>query len=307
MKQSTTSSSSAGIAVNTEESKAIDDESKAVIEERNVVTDVIAVIETPAEDITLDLDSEELHYLCQETNRPTLGVNWDYLGWVYRSSYSYSSTLPSFILRNKALPCVRAYSSGILLRDTVKRQKVFDTARWKYTRHLMTEEDIHINGKRVAMTEKMMEEVLINELDNMLVITRESRLKLMNDIGQSLKCKDCSETFKLKFLDNLRPELADMLNDYVPCFRCSFQTSRLIILNRRALLIDHKDNAEDNTNDGDGDGDCCESHITSLTSTNSRKRKVTLLDYENDNHINVLRLDVKSRCPDLLRLRRSSP
>jgi len=57
------------------------------------VTDVIAVIETPAEDITLDLDSEELHYLCQETNRPTLGVNWDYLGWVYRSSYSYSSTI----------------------------------------------------------------------------------------------------------------------------------------------------------------------------------------------------------------------
>ena len=294
MKQSTTSTSSAGIAVDSEESKAIDD--VTVIEERNVVNDVVAVIEAPAEDITLDLDSEELHYLCQETNRPTLGVNWDYLGWVYRSSYSYSSTLPYFILRDKALPCVRAYSSGILLRDTVKRQKVFDTARWKYTRHLMTEEDIHINGKRVAMTERMMEEVLINELDNMLQITRESRLKLMNDIGQSLKCKACSETFKLKFLDNLRPELADMLNDYVPCFRCSFQTSRLIILNRRALLIDHND----------GNGDCCESHITSLTSINSRKRKVTLLDYENDNHINVLRLDVKSRCPDELRLMRSS-
>jgi hypothetical protein len=292
MKQSTTSTSSAGIAVDSEESKAIDD--VTVIEERNVVNDVVAVIEAPAEDI--DLDSEELHYLCQETNRPTLGVNWDYLGWVYRSSYSYSSTLPYFILRDKALPCVRAYSSGILLRDTVKRQKVFDTARWKYTRHLMTEEDIHINGKRVAMTERMMEEVLINELDNMLQITRESRLKLMNDIGQSLKCKACSETFQLKFLDNLRPELADMLNDYVPCFRCSFQTSRLIILNRRALLIDHND----------GNGDCCESHITSLTSINSRKRKVTLLDYENDNHINVLRLEVKSKCPDLLRLMRSS-
>jgi len=66
----------------------------------------------------------------------------------------------------------------------------------------MTEEDIHINGKRVAMTEK---EVLINELDNMLQITRERRFTLMNDIGQSLKCKACSETFKLKFLDNLRP------------------------------------------------------------------------------------------------------
>ena len=194
MKQSTTSSSSAGIDVDTEKSKAIDDVATVIVGTVGTVVDT----ETPAEDITLDLDSEELHYLCQETNRPTLGVNWDYLGWVYRSSYSYSSTLPSFILRNKALPCVRAYSSGILLRDTVKRQKVFDTARWKYTRHLMTEEDIHINGKRVAMTEKMMEEVLINELDNMLVITRESRLKLMNDIGQSLKCKACSETFKLK-------------------------------------------------------------------------------------------------------------
>jgi hypothetical protein len=137
MKQSTTSSSSAGIAVDSEESKAIDD--VAVIEERNVVNDVVAVIETPAEDITLDLDSEELHYLCQETNRPTLGVDWDYLGWVYHSSYSYSSTLPYFIHRNEALPCVRACSSGIFLRDTVMRQRVFDTARWKYTRHLMTE------------------------------------------------------------------------------------------------------------------------------------------------------------------------
>ena len=44
MKQSTTSTSSAGIAV-------------TVIEERNVVNDVVAVIEAPAEDITLDLDS----------------------------------------------------------------------------------------------------------------------------------------------------------------------------------------------------------------------------------------------------------
>ena len=68
MKQSTTLSSSAGIAVDSEESKAIDD--MTVIEERNVVNDVVAVIEKPAEDITLDLDSEELHYLCQETNRP---------------------------------------------------------------------------------------------------------------------------------------------------------------------------------------------------------------------------------------------
>ena len=55
MKQSTTSTSSAGIAVDSKESKAIDD--ATVIEERNVVNDVVAVIEAPAEDITLDLDS----------------------------------------------------------------------------------------------------------------------------------------------------------------------------------------------------------------------------------------------------------
>ena len=42
---------------------------------------------------------------------------------------------------------------------------------------------------------------------------------------------------------------------------------------------------KDNTNDGNGD--CCESHITSLTSINSRKRKNNLLDYENDNQINI--------------------
>ena len=83
MKQLTTSTSSAGIAVDSEESEAIDD--VTVIEERNVVNDVVAVIEAPAEDITLDLDSEE-------PNRPTLGVNWDYLGWVYRFSYSYCIT-----------------------------------------------------------------------------------------------------------------------------------------------------------------------------------------------------------------------
>ena len=52
------SSSSAGIAVDSEKSKAIND--VAVIDERNVANEVVGVIETPAEDITLNLDSEEL-------------------------------------------------------------------------------------------------------------------------------------------------------------------------------------------------------------------------------------------------------
>ena len=42
MKQCTTSSSSAGIAVDSEESKAIDD--VTVIEERNVMNNMVAVI-----------------------------------------------------------------------------------------------------------------------------------------------------------------------------------------------------------------------------------------------------------------------
>jgi len=58
----------------------------------------------------------------------------------------------------------------------------------------MTEEDIHINGKRVAMTERMMEEVLINELDNMLQITRESRLKLMKASCHIIESNFCSNT-----------------------------------------------------------------------------------------------------------------
>ena len=60
------------VTIDSEESIAIDDVVEviltlaevevidgAVIEERNVVNDVVAVIEAPAEDITLDLDSEE--------------------------------------------------------------------------------------------------------------------------------------------------------------------------------------------------------------------------------------------------------
>ena len=70
----------------------------------------------------------------------------------------------------------------------MKKQRIFDIASWEYTRHLMTEEDIHINGKHIAMTEREMMDVLKNELDYMMLMTHESRLMLMNDIRQSLKC-----------------------------------------------------------------------------------------------------------------------
>ena len=124
----------------------------------------------------LNLDPEELHYLCQETNRPTLGVTWNYLELVYLNSFireqpkqyvSYFVYLSGNLLEEK--PELREYASYVELRETVKKQRIFDIARWEYTRHLMTEKDIRINGKRIAMTEREMMDVLKNELDYMKV------------------------------------------------------------------------------------------------------------------------------------------
>jgi len=127
----------------------------------------------------------------------------------------------------------------------------------------MTEEDIHINGKRIAMTEREMIDVLKNELDYMMLMTHGSRLMLMNEIRQSLKCKSCYEDFTYRFLLNIHHIHLENFN--LPCFTCSIQTSRFIIFNRRALLIDQKDNNYDGNN--------------------PRKRKVTLSECDDDDHI----------------------
>ena len=92
----------------------------------------------------LNLDPEELHYLCQETNRPTLGVTWNYLELVYLNSFireqpkqyvSYFVYLSGNLLEEK--PELREYASYVELRETVKKQRIFDIARWEYTRHLL--------------------------------------------------------------------------------------------------------------------------------------------------------------------------
>ena len=157
----------------------------------------------------LNLDPEEVHYLWQETNRPTLGVTWNYLELVYLNSFireqpkqyvSYFVYLSGNLLEEK--PELREYASYVELRETVKKQRIFDIARWEYSRHLMTEEDIYINGKH---TEREMMDVLKNGLDYMMLMTHESRLMLMNDIRQSLKCKSCCEDFTYRFLLNEHP------------------------------------------------------------------------------------------------------
>ena len=159
----------------------------------------------------ITLDSEELHYLCQETNRPTLGVTWNYLKLVYLNSFireqpkEYISIWKYLTDKLQEKPELREYASYVELKETVKNQRLFDIARWEHTRHLMTEEDIHINGKRIAMTDREMLYVLKNELDYMMLMTRERRLMLMNDIRQSLKCKSCYEDFTYRFLLNIHP------------------------------------------------------------------------------------------------------
>ena len=63
-----------------------------------------AGIAVDSEDITLNLDSEELHYLCQETNRPTLGVNWDGFTVLHILIVVLYRTL--FIVIKRCLVCV---------------------------------------------------------------------------------------------------------------------------------------------------------------------------------------------------------
>ncbi len=91
----------------------------------------------------LNLDPEELHYLCQETNRPTLGVTWNYLELVYLNSFireqpkEYISIWKYLTDKLQEKPELREYASNVELRETVKNQRLFDIARWEHTRHLI--------------------------------------------------------------------------------------------------------------------------------------------------------------------------
>ena len=49
----------------------------------------------------LHLDPKELHYLCQETNRPTLGVTWNYLALVYFNYLAFIRNSKVIILPDK--------------------------------------------------------------------------------------------------------------------------------------------------------------------------------------------------------------
>ena len=71
----------------------------------------------------LNLDPEELHYLHQETNRPTLGVTWKYLELVYLNSFireqpkKYESFWFYLSDNLQEKPELRIYSTGSVKID----------------------------------------------------------------------------------------------------------------------------------------------------------------------------------------------
>ena len=78
----------------------------------------------------LKLDPEELRYLCQETNRPNLGVTWNYLEFVYLNSFireqpkKYESFWFYLSDNLQEKPELREYASNVELRET-ERYNVF--------------------------------------------------------------------------------------------------------------------------------------------------------------------------------------
>ena len=66
----------------------------------------------------LNLNPVELHYLCQETNLPTLGVTWNYPELVYSNSFIREQPkqyVSFFVTIPEEKPVVSEYASCILL------------------------------------------------------------------------------------------------------------------------------------------------------------------------------------------------
>jgi hypothetical protein len=92
----------------------------------------------------------------------------------------------------------------------------------------MTQEEILICRKRLAMTEDDRVDELSKLQIIMVTMQQERRLGLMKEIFRKLDdpeiCREvmkCKDTFEVKFLSNLRPELLYLIGEQYPCRRCS--------------------------------------------------------------------------------------
>jgi hypothetical protein len=94
-----------------------------------------------------------------------------------------------------------------------KSQKEFDEQRWESAQHIMTEEEILICRKRLAMTEDEMVDELLKLPIIMVMMPRERRLGLIKEIFRKLdspkicmKLAKCKDMIEIRFLSNLCPE-----------------------------------------------------------------------------------------------------
>jgi len=175
---------------------------------------------------------KKVQYFSQESNRPPCNrfLSWSFIEWVYRITYygpvSESMIEGNFI--NDGPARGEFYLSNYKMKAIAKSQREFDEQRWESTQHIMTEEEILICRKRLAMTEDDMVDELSKLQTIMVTMPRERRLGHMKEIFQKLddpnlcmKVMRYKDTFEVKFLSNLRPELLYLLGNHYPCRRCS--------------------------------------------------------------------------------------
>ena len=167
---------------------------------------------------------KKVQYFSQESNRPPCSklLSWNFLRWVDR--ITFDGPISESMIRAEG----KFYLDNSDMKDIAKSQKEFDEKRWEFTRHIMTEEEILICRKRLAMTEDEMVDKLLELQINMVTMPRERRLGLMKEIFRKLdspetcmKVLRCKDSFELQFLSNLRPRMICLLGDHYPCRRCS--------------------------------------------------------------------------------------
>ena len=167
---------------------------------------------------------KKVQYFSQESNRPPCSklLSWNFLQWVDR--ITFDGPISESMIRAEG----KFYLDNSDMKDIAKSQKEFDEKRWEFTQHIMTEEEILICRKRLAMTEDEMVDKLLELQINMVTMPRERRLGLMKEIFRKLdspetcmKVLRCKDSFELQFLSNLRPRMICLLGDHYPCRRCS--------------------------------------------------------------------------------------
>ena len=167
---------------------------------------------------------KKVQYFSQESNRPPCGglLSWNFLHWVHR--ITFDGPVRESMIRGEG----EFYLDKNDMKAMAKSQREFDEKKWESTQHIMTEEEILICRKRLAMTEDEMVDELLKLQIIMVTMPREKRLGLMKEIFLKLdspeictKVVRCKDFFELQFMSNLRPRMICLLGEHYPCRRCT--------------------------------------------------------------------------------------